>query len=740
MSGSNSTKIADRFEVRRPIGSGGRGTVYLAFDSILLNHVAIKVLNKVNRDETIVRFQQEAKATGKLQHRCIARALDFGIADGALYLVMEFVEGDSLAQVLEREKVLSLHRALPLFIDICSALAHAHSQGILHRDLKPANVIIAKTDEGEEYAKLVDFGIAIMIDEGQRLTDPNAIVGSPAYMSPEQAATKPVDERTDIYSLGCLMFETLAGHPPILGDTAIGTISRKLAEPAPSLKDTLQSRKNPINNEETLDQIANCVDTCLRMEADKRFRNVVAVQQALESIDVSPPPPPPVETVSTEKKPFFTTARCLIAGGFITLIVAVILIASSVIQASLVKDRKLATLPVEVLDEALKPVKRKYIETNSNSDSDKIANSGRVGDMFMLDMQRDLNVKVNTGINSPTFREVPSNPGIFRASSAVSDDDLLRISSRKGIKRLYFERAGFISANGLKPLAKMNLEGLVFNYTHLSDDAVEVISDFKTLHTLRFLMADRITDNGLKVISKMNNLDDVRIASCSITDAGVDYLTRLPSLDFLGVSGSTLVTDKSVPFINRRRIEELELSRTAVSAQGISRILVNQPKLRSLALRGANLNDEVFVAITKLPLLTELMLEYSRAEDRDMQILSRKKLSYLQVSADTLSEKGISCFADKQFDRLTFQGLKVTKPVLQSLMSLNTRCLELSRPVMLFDDHLPRLAGIKSLEMLKLCDLNRAQVTRAGLARFQREFLQRNKKECVLDYDFEGEE
>lgn len=212
-------KIAERYQIKGIIGSGGMGVVLLGYDPNLGIDVAIKMLQKEASDKEVARLQREAMLAGRLNHIHIGKVYDFGTAeDESPYMVMEYFKGQTLSDLIRYKNRLSFEEARPIFIQLCEALLHAHHQGIVHRDLKPSNVFLARQGQGihgPANVKLLDFGVAKVEASSGEITAAGSIVGSPAYMSPELAEGIDADHRSDIYSLGCLMFETLVGTPPI---------------------------------------------------------------------------------------------------------------------------------------------------------------------------------------------------------------------------------------------------------------------------------------------------------------------------------------------------------------------------------------------------------------------------------------------------------------------------------------------------------------------------------------------
>ncbi len=226
--------VADRYTVERELGRGGMATVYLALDRKHHRRVALKVLKpEVATTVGPERFLREIAIAAPLNHPHILPVLDSGEAAGFLYYVMPYVEGESLRNRLTREKQLPLDDALRIAREVADALSYAHRRGVVHRDIKPENILLES-----EHAVVADFGIARAITAAgsERLTETGIAVGTPAYMSPEQGAgSGELDGRSDLYSLGCVLYEMLAGQPPFTGTTADGVVRQHLAAQPPSI-------------------------------------------------------------------------------------------------------------------------------------------------------------------------------------------------------------------------------------------------------------------------------------------------------------------------------------------------------------------------------------------------------------------------------------------------------------------------------------------------------------------------
>jgi serine/threonine protein kinase len=233
--------IADRYLVLARLGEGGMGRVYLAEHLKINRQCAVKVMNPalVNDHESATRFAREASNAAQILHPNVAAVFDFGESDRTVYLVMEYVDGEPLAGILLKEGALEPRRAVDIACQIADGLTAAHELGIVHRDLKPDNVIVSQTRTGRDTPKIVDFGIAKAASEApaDALTRSGLVIGTPEYMSPEQLLGDPIDARTDVYSLGCILYQMLTGTTPYADESRELMIRRRLHEPPPRLRD-----------------------------------------------------------------------------------------------------------------------------------------------------------------------------------------------------------------------------------------------------------------------------------------------------------------------------------------------------------------------------------------------------------------------------------------------------------------------------------------------------------------------
>jgi serine/threonine protein kinase len=277
------TSLAAHYEFIATVGSGGVGVVFKARHPRLDKLVAIKMLQRAEaKDETVSRFEREAQIISRLEHPGIATVHDFGVTERRQpYMVMEFIEGRGLEAVLAERDFLPLPEALDIALQICDALAYAHEHGILHRDIKPSNVMLKDIPGKAPIIKILDFGCAKRQEEGiekaPALTQTGQIIGSPPYMSPEQIKGKTLSERSDLYSFGCLLYETLVGYPPHSGETAVEIIFKHLDEPVIPIR----AVRPELNLPQELDHL---LSNALALDPSMRYGSMREIQKDLERI------------------------------------------------------------------------------------------------------------------------------------------------------------------------------------------------------------------------------------------------------------------------------------------------------------------------------------------------------------------------------------------------------------------------------------------------------------------------
>ena len=277
------TKLGDRYDILEVIASGGMGVVFRGRHILMDKIVAIKLLNAAYASEpgAFARFQNEAKIACQLSHQNIVTVHDFGITSDKMYLVMDFVEGQTLAQILDDKTFLPWQRAVEIAKQICTALEYAHGQGLIHRDLKPSNVMLVPVSakDGSDQVKILDFGLAKFFDEGkqQKLSQSGFMLGTGFYMSPEQCRGKKADIRSEIYSLACVLYESLTGMPPLVGENILETVQKHIEE-----KPIAMSQLRP--DLEIPAFLETIVNRGLEKNPDERFQTAAQFREALSKV------------------------------------------------------------------------------------------------------------------------------------------------------------------------------------------------------------------------------------------------------------------------------------------------------------------------------------------------------------------------------------------------------------------------------------------------------------------------
>jgi serine/threonine-protein kinase len=269
------------FRIEERLGTGGMGTVYRAVQEMTERSVAIKVLHPHLCDEAMdMRFRREAQIISRLSHPNIITVYKCGhLADGSLYIAMEYVRGRGLGSVLEPGRPMDPERALPLMVQMADALAYAHEQKVIHRDIKPENMILARAGRSEA-VKILDFGIAKIMDGNVTLTKTGMLFGSPPYMAPEQWRQEhDIDGRADVYALGCVFYEILTGRQPFRADSVVSYMRAHLEQPLPPSLDAGPRLA-------ALPAIGEIVTKCIHRDREHRFADAYALVEALKDAQI----------------------------------------------------------------------------------------------------------------------------------------------------------------------------------------------------------------------------------------------------------------------------------------------------------------------------------------------------------------------------------------------------------------------------------------------------------------------
>jgi serine/threonine protein kinase len=322
--------LGERYEVLELLGQGGMGSVWKVRDKAIDQTLAIKILRPdLAADKFAVkRFEQEAQVAAGLTHANLVAVYGSGRAkNDCPYLIMDYLDGESLADVLKREVYLPVARVLNLAGQICEALAHAHAKGVVHRDLKPSNIILTTSNDGHDIVKIVDFGIVkvmpTIMEQTDNLTKTGDLFGSPLYMSPEQCLGQDVDARADVYSLGCVLFEAVSGKTPFAHSNPIGIILSQIND---------EPNFAPLRQCHAPRQVLSVISTCLQKEPGSRYQSMKALEADLSRIEHGQLPAVALATGMRKKlfKATYATVRYVAESnlyyGLLTLVIGALIL------------------------------------------------------------------------------------------------------------------------------------------------------------------------------------------------------------------------------------------------------------------------------------------------------------------------------------------------------------------------------------------------------------------------------
>ena len=398
---SKGQKINDRYEIIKTIGEGGMANVYLANDTILDRKVAIKVLRgDLSNDEKFIRrFKREALSVSNLSHPNIVEVYDVGEEDGNYYIVMEYIEGKTLKQLLQKRGALTLNEVIDIMTQLTDGLAHAHEAYIIHRDIKPQNIMI----EDNGLVKITDFGIAMALNSTQ-LTQTNSVMGSVHYLPPEQANGKGSTVKSDIYSLGILMYELLTGSVPFKGDTAVEIALKHMKEKIPSIRKQnptipqsvenivlKATAKNPKNRYDNVRDMYKDLQTALQRDNEKRLVYEYT-ENDLEETKVIPQVTKEIKqvidkpTAKEEDSEDNSVLKEKDEKNKLPIILAVVLLGTLIVLAGVyllitskdVKEVKVPNVVGLTTEKAIKMIKEKGLEYTTKSEESATVEEGKV--------------------------------------------------------------------------------------------------------------------------------------------------------------------------------------------------------------------------------------------------------------------------------------------------------------------------------------------------------------------------
>jgi serine/threonine protein kinase len=512
------------YEFLGTIGSGGMGVIYKARQVILNKIVAIKTLHPhLSSPASFRRFQIEGQATSLLKHPFIVAVHDFGITkSGQTYMVMDFIDGETLDSLLRRIGQLDEEHFLNIFIDVSDALAHAHSRSVIHRDIKSSNIMIVKGDHGKEEIRIMDFGIAKLVADTEssasQLTRTGEVIGTATCMSPEQARGGKVDHRSDLYALGCVMYECLATSPPFVGNNPLETMLMHLEKkPVPIKEASMGHAVDP-----RIEKIIFCL---LEKDPDHRYQSMTDLKHDLQNLRNALFSGQKAVEFKMPKKEVERSQKSwrvpVIAGS-----ISVVLLAGAALVFFLLKSQ-----PQTIQHTAVSNPPAVVTKTESSPETSTGAGKTRPESKEQkLDGMLPTKETVRSGLDSQLAHNA------FKVSvyaPLVEDDDLTVFKGKHPDTRIVdLSLADRVTDKGLSNLSDLELTELDLKDTGARDlDWILSQPELKQL----YISGSKLTPKAFQNIGKLKHLEDLDIARTNFSDSDIDSIKGLVNLQKLVV-------------------------------------------------------------------------------------------------------------------------------------------------------------------------------------------------------------
>lgn len=675
---TNLSGLEQRFQIVKELGSGATGSVFAADDLVLKRRVAIKVLHAGFNSSAAARFQREAQATSKLNHPNLVHVLDFGIdsADKP-YLVMEYLNGVDLKSFLAEQKQLPVEIVLDIGIQLSSALYHAHEKGVLHRDIKPSNIIMHET-EHEQSLKLVDFGLAKLLHSSQSLTTPGVTVGTALYLSPEIIKGEAPDERADLYSVGCVLYECLTGRPPFIGETSHQTLLLHTTAPMPDLGDdcpeflveilTRLLDKDPKKRIQSAKELQHELEVHLQKltfvpgtdESNDAVHETARGERSSMPLDIKP-----ADLRSVKRK----NIHAAIA---ISLCLAIVAGTIMLRQADQVELPKLAP-PSPVDDNLPRPdAFGKDVEDQTHASlrdfrPENFKELGKNNHSLSFDQATDDQAAIADILMTSPHKVAVGNRKITKplidALCKSKKVSILEISNCTGLSNTML----YELSNNL-PLTQLSLTSM-----NLSDESLAMISKFKRLQTIDLAENKTLSGSGLRYLHEHPSITRIFLGNTGITAKNLIAFTKHPPTDLRNLH------------LNRLNLKDADIAAMDLTS------------LKTLNLGGNPITNKAMQSIAKLPRLINLHVPNCKLiDDGAIEYLQACNLQTLYLAGTNVSTlKGIGKI--KTLNQLGLSGCpKLTDASLVELVGLPLQRLDL-RFTPISDGCLNTIAKIEQL-------------------------------------------
>lgn len=683
--------IADRYKIIALLGKGGMGEVYKAQDPVLGIDVAVKVLPAALAELGAARLQREAIALAKLNHPNIAKVLDFAqTEDQSPYMVLEYLDGQSLDRVIKQNGKLDQKTAIHIFGQICRGLEYAHNSGIIHRDLKPSNILVLSGDEKSPQIKILDFGVAKVASENQKLTSTDALVGSPIYMSPEQIEGSEVNPASDVYSFGCLMFETLTGKPPLKGASAIETLSMHKSKAPPLISEIVPD--TAYSNE-----LVNLVDECLSKSPANRPQ-LSSIKEYLETGKRKPPETAVIEkeTAPVEKKKTSSLSILAALAAIIALVAVPLFILTN-------NRTTIKTSPAKIENPKETPKKSYFPDTS-------------------LDEEISSEEKFR-------YEPLPDGMKVVFSGYPLKDKDLEELKDVNNIRQIKFVNAKF-TGSGLQYIVDKPIDYVDLKMCSFKDENCIYFTKMKSLTGLNLTLPD-LTDDGVQILKGLNKLYIVSLGSQHLTEKIMPVVSTFSNVGFLTLRSSKFSDKFLESLTSLKRLSSLVIVDFQITPDFGKRI-ANLKKLEGMNLsHPSNLTPESLKGIEKSN-LKNFYIEKCQLNDACLkELLKCKNIKHIEMNECTLDKDVFNSIGENS----TLKSLNIfnTEPILieqiNALKKSNVEYL-FFKNTNLDDDIAQGLADLKSLQKLSIegsfvSDKMKLQIAET--------FRRKNKRNLVVD-------
>ncbi len=612
------TVLIDKFKIIELLGQGGMGSVYRVEHMLMNQQFALKCLNKFQTEDAgWRRFKNEAKAAHMLDHANLIKVYEFGLLPkGQPFFLMELVEGTTLADEIERLGHLPVERVIKIFIQVAFAIGYAHDSGVIHRDLKPSNIMLMarKSETEAEIVKVVDFGIAKLtgVDEfnQQTLTKTGEIFGSPLYMSPEQCMGIGVDHRSDLYSLGCVMYEALTSAPPFMGESALSTMMKHQSETQASLKEASLGMNFPAGLERVVHKLLEKDPQDRYQSANQLASDLIHVERTLNDAETQEIIPAKAETAlkyarrarSREDEEFERKERMLLVAGAAAVSFTFGVLAHHFGEQLIWHDG--------------------YKRSNQVTNAEKDAGS--------KNKEKKGNEPAAAATSDPLnahkyWSHRKYNELLFDFPTDISIGKIL-VSNGES-----YDARGSVKVSAILPLGIVAGETFVKNPEYLDRFRADELA------VIDFDKRKDVSPAVFEKVGKFTSLKGLNLYDTEFLDRDVHILAGLKNLLYLNLGFTGVTAPAALKYAPLKTLQCVDLTCVSDGKAAIKKI-PEMPQLRQLLLVECKLNDDDLRELAKTDQLRILDLAWNHITDQGLTHLTKlKKLEYLDLSENKIS-------------------------------------------------------------------------------------------------------